>query len=81
LETWLGIELEAPFCGRILPIDGGIAKRWGLLAGEARRAGRTLPVIDGLLVATVLHYDLTIVFRNVSDFSNTRAAVLNPWHA
>jgi len=79
LETWLELDLQARFSGRILPIDTAIADRWGLLAAEAKRKGRTLSAIDGLLAATAVHHNLTIVSRNVSDFAHTHAAVLNPW--
>jgi predicted nucleic acid-binding protein len=81
LETWLDIELPARFAGRILPIDGAVADRWGLLAGEAKRRGFVLPVIDGLLAATALHYNLTVVSRNASDFTAARIQALNPWDA
>lgn len=79
LETWLELDLQARFAGRILFIDGAIADRWGLLAAEAKRRGRALSAIDGLLAATALQHNLTIVSRNVSDFMHTHAAVLNPW--
>jgi predicted nucleic acid-binding protein len=79
LETWLELDLQARFSGRILPIDTAIADRWGLLAAEAKRKGRTLSAIDGLLAATAVHHNLTIVSRNVSDFADTHAGVLNPW--
>jgi len=72
LETWLEIELGARFAGRILPIDVSVADRWGLLAASAKREGRTLSAIDGLLAATALHHNLTVVSRNVSDFAETR---------
>ncbi len=81
LETWLEIDLQTRFAGRILPIDGAIADRWGLLAAEAKRAGNSLPIIDGLLAATALHHNLTVVTRNASDFANARVQVLNPWKA
>lgn len=81
LETWLEVDLRARFSGRILPIDAGIADRWGLLAANAKRVGKTLSAIDGLLAATALHHNLTIVSRNVSDFADTGAQVLNPWNA
>ena len=80
LETWLAVELQARFSGRILPIDGAIADRWGLLAAEAKRKGKTLPIIDGLLAATALHYNLTVVSRNARDFIG-QVPVLNPWEA
>jgi|ERR1700746_2278780 toxin FitB len=79
LETWLEVELGARFAGRILSIDQSIADRWGLLAASAKAKGKTLSTIDGLLAATAVQHNLTIVSRNVSDFSNTPVPVLNPW--
>jgi len=79
LETWLELDLQARFSGRILPIDAPIADRWGLLAAEAKRKGRTLSAVDGLLAATALHHNLTIVSRNTGDFASTQVAVVNPW--
>lgn len=79
LETWLEMALKARFAERIVPIDVSIADRWGLLSAEAKREGRALSIIDGLLAATALHYNLTVVSRNVRDFAGTRVAVLNPW--
>ena len=81
LETWLEIELRARFAGRILPIDVSVADRWGILAASAKRDGKTLSTINGLLAATALHYNLAVVSRNVSDFADTRVQVLNPWRA
>lgn len=81
LETWLEIDLQARFAGRILAIDEAIAYRWGLLAAISKQKGRALSAIDGLLAATAIHHDLTIVSRNVSDFANTQVALLNPWEA
>jgi toxin FitB len=81
LETWLEVELQARFSGRILPIDGAVADRWGLLAADAKRKGKALSTIDGLLAATALHRNLTIVSRNISDFTNTQVPLLNPWDA
>jgi len=79
LEKWLKVELQGRFSGRILPIDAAIADRWGHLAAEGKRKGKPLSIIDGLLAATALHHNLTVVSRNVNDFKNTPAHVLNPW--
>lgn len=79
LETWLEIELQARFAGRILPVDASIADRWGLLEADARRRGKPLSTIDALLAATALHHNLTLVTRNVTDFSGLSLPVLNPW--
>jgi len=64
-----------------LPVVAGIADRWGLLAAEAKRNGRSLSAIDGLLAATAIHHNLTIVSRNVGDFADTHVPILNPWEA
>lgn len=79
LETWLEVDLQARFSNRIVPVDSAIADRWGLLASEAKRKGKGLPIIDGLLAATALHHNLTVVSRNAWDFANTPVQVLNPW--
>jgi predicted nucleic acid-binding protein len=81
LETWLDVELHARFAGRILRIDAQVADRWGLLTAGAKRAGKTLAAIDGLLAATALHHNLTIVSRKVSDFASVPVQLSNPWKA
>jgi predicted nucleic acid-binding protein len=81
LETWLEVELRARFSGRVLPIDEVIADRWGLLAAQAKRNGIVLPIVDALLAATALHYNLTVVSRNASDFTSSQVPVVNPWEA
>lgn len=35
--------------------------------------------IDGLIAATAIVHDLILVTRNVKDFEDTDAAVINPW--
>ena len=79
LETWLEIELQARFSGRILAIDGAIADRWGLLEADAKKKGKPLSTVDALLAATALHHNLTMVTRNVTDFTGLSIPLLNPW--
>jgi len=81
LETWLEVELQGRFAGRIVPVDLAIADRWGLIAAEAKQSGKELSVIDGLLAATALHHNLTVISRDTSNFTNARVQVLNPWEA
>ena len=81
LESWLEVDLQARFSARILAIDDAVADRWGWLTAEASRGGRPLAAIDGLLAATALHHNLTIVSRNVDDFAGTQVPILNPWEA
>ena len=79
LEAWFDGVLSLRFAGRILPIDRGVADRWGRLAGEATVRREPLPVIDALLAATALHHDMTLVTRNTKDAARTRVSVFNPW--
>ncbi len=79
LEAWLNSDLEFRFAGRILPIDSSVADRWGRLAAIAVAAKAPLPVIDGLLAATALQHNLTLVTRNTKDVSNTGVPLFNPW--
>ena len=81
LESWLELELQARFSGRVLPIDAAIADRWGILTVEAKQEGLGIATIDGLLAATALHFNLTLVSRNVNDFASTPVLLLDPWTA
>lgn len=81
LETWLEVDLQLRFAGRILAIDGAVADRWGWIMAQPQAKGMTLPVVDGLLAATALHHNLTAVTRNVSDFAVAGLSVINPWEA
>jgi hypothetical protein len=79
LEAWLDSDLVSRFTERILPIDRAVADRWGRLAAEAASAKSPLPVIDGLLAATALDQNLTLVTRNTKDIAATGVPVFNPW--
>jgi predicted nucleic acid-binding protein len=79
LEAWLEHDLKLRFFGRILPIDAGVAERWGRLSGSAAAKKSPLPVIDGLLAATAQHYDLTLVSRDTSHARSSGVEVFNPW--
>ena len=79
LEAWLDKDLRARFEGRILVIDQEVADRCGLLTSAARNRGIVLPVIDGLLAATALEHNLTLVTRDSGQIPSMGVAVFNPW--
>ena len=81
LEAWLTSDLEVWFAGRILIVDAVIADRWGRISARCAAAGFVLPVVDGILAATALHHNLTLVTRNTRDISGTGVALFNPWKA
>jgi len=79
LEAWLDKDLPTRFEDRILIVDQEVADRWGLLTAAARKSGLVLPVIDGLLAATALEHNLTLVTRDTGQIPSMGVAVFNPW--
>jgi predicted nucleic acid-binding protein len=79
LEEWLEHDLLESFGARLLPVTRLIADRWAALSAQAQLRGKPLAVADGLIAATALEHDLTLVTRNAKDFAGTGAVVFNPW--
>jgi predicted nucleic acid-binding protein len=77
LTAWFG-KVEQRFSGRILPLDAAALHGWAQLAAQSELAGRPLPVMDGLIMATAQCHGLTVVTRNVQDFG-LLPQVFNPW--
>jgi len=69
LERWLDTGLPARFADRLVPINRQIAEIWGAMAGQAQLESITLAIIDGLVAASAKHHGLTVVTRNVKDFT------------
>lgn len=80
LEQWQD-DLVASFEMRLFPVTKAIADRWAVLAAQAQRKGLTLATIDGLIAATALEHDLTLVTRNVKDFAGVEVPLFNPWES
>ena len=80
LQQWIAETLRPWFDGRILPVTESISERWGILAGERHLKGRPVSVGDGLIAATALEHDLTVVTRNVKHFTDLGVGVFNPWN-
>jgi predicted nucleic acid-binding protein len=79
LHRWLEKELRPWFAGRILRITEAIAVQWGILEGECQLRGVGCNAPDGLIAATALEHDLTVVTRNVKDFACFGVPIFNPW--
>lgn len=79
LEHWLVQSLIPAFAGRILAVTLSIVDRWGILDAQCQLRGRPLNTADGMIAATALEHGLTVVTRNVRDFSSLGLTVLNPW--
>ncbi len=80
LEGWVENGLPAWFAANLLPVTKGIADRWGRVTIQGRRKGLNLATADGLIAATALEHDFTIVTRNVKDFAGLGVRILNPWN-
>ena len=81
LEAWFLSDLLVWFRNRILPVTDSIADRWGVLEGQCQLKGTPLNTADGMIAATALEHDLTLVTRNVKDFAGLGVVLLNPWDA
>lgn len=73
LAAWID-QIETLHRARILRVDRRVARLWAELG-----VPDPVPPIDGLLAATALLHDLTLVTRNTRDVARTGARVLNPF--
>jgi len=74
LRNWLEAHVIPAFAGRVLSIDGAVARRCARLHVPDRSNE-----CDALIAATALVHDMTVVTRNTRDFAFSGAPVLNPW--
>jgi predicted nucleic acid-binding protein len=81
LEQWLEEFLLPFFATRILPVTQAIANRWGVLSAECQARGTPLNTADGMIAATALSHNLTLVTRNTRDFAQLGVDLLDPWDA
>jgi toxin FitB len=75
LDRWLK-GLESAYADRVLPVTSVIADKWGRLS-----ASNPPSVVDGLMAATALENDLTLVTRNIQDVARTGVRLLDPFDA
>ena len=79
LLQWVEHDLKDRFKTRIIDITLKVAKQWGETQGISESQGRPMPAIDGLIAATGLTHDLTVVTRNIADMQQSGVSLLNPW--
>jgi hypothetical protein len=73
LENWL-IAMRSHYADRIVPVDAVVADAWARMP-----VPDPLPIIDGLLAATALVRNWTLVTRNTADVARSGARTLNPF--
>ncbi|MBZ9738176.1 MULTISPECIES: type II toxin-antitoxin system VapC family toxin [unclassified Mesorhizobium] len=79
LAEWLARDLPQRFEQRVLPVDEAVALAWGDLMGLAKRSGRGLSSMDGLIAATAIAGQLTLATRNTKDFEGFGLELIDPW--
>lgn len=79
LEAWLHEELLLRFEGRLLIIETAIADAWGRVMSRCSAVGKPIGVMDAFFAATAEVHALTLVTRNVSDFTVSGISLFNPW--
>ena len=72
-EQWFS-RLVHGYGDRIVPITVRVAETWGRL-----NVPDPVPVVDGLMAATALIHDWTLVTRNVDDVASTGVRFLDPF--
>jgi predicted nucleic acid-binding protein len=73
LDRWLQALIDG-YGERLLPVDSHVADTWGRM-----NVPDPISAVDGLLAATALVHDLTLVTRNVKHVKRTGARLLNPF--
>lgn len=80
IQMWIE-KVEERFQDRTVHIDMNLLDTWANLCGSSEAEGKTLPVLDSLLVATARIHDMVVVTRNVADFQNCSKTlgIFNPY--
>jgi predicted nucleic acid-binding protein len=73
LSDWLS-NIASQFAERVLAVDTLVADLWGRLSPL-----KPVPAVDGLIAATAMRHDLTLVTRNGRDVQRTGVRVLDPF--
>jgi len=74
LRLWLQNQVVKHFQNRILSFGADEA-----LCCATLHVPNKCPERDAIIAATAIVHGMTVVTRNVADFSATGAAMLNPW--
>ena len=79
LKEWLTHDLPQRFEHRVLPVNERVAHAWGDLMGLAKRCGRGMSSMDGLIAATAVAHNVVLATRNTKDFDGFGIELVDPW--
>ena len=72
-------ELIRRFDKRILGIDIKVSQKWGEIQALSEMAGTKMTVIDSLIAAIGIVYNMTVVTRDTSGLEKSSVGLFNPW--
>jgi toxin FitB len=79
LLNWISKAVLPAFEKRIIAVDEGVARTWAEISTSLPR-GIFVGPEDALIAATAVHYNLTLVTRDVRDMARfNRLLIENPW--
>jgi toxin FitB len=81
LQKWLTGNVIQRFGNRVLSLDAEVCLRWGEMQARLEKQGKPMPAIDGLIAATALQHQLTVVTRNTRDMEACGVELFSPWVA
>jgi hypothetical protein len=79
LTDWLDHKVRPMFGLRVLPVSEDVIVKWRLLVEDGRKSGHTFSQPDLFIAATALQHGLTVVSRDVNDYTKAGVPLFNPW--
>lgn len=79
LETAVRPIFSEDLAGRVLAFDREAAANYAAIAARRRALGRPISQFDAQIAAIAVSRGASIATRNVADFAETGAPVINPW--
>ena len=76
LERWFGDAVKSLPCLSWTAQTGLV---WSDLLAALRKRGQAMPIKDSLIAASALEHDLTLVTRNVRDFTASGVRLFDPF--
>lgn len=81
-DTLVGVAddiFDNAFRGQIISFDRCAAREYGVVMARRHAAGSPIQTADAMIASIAIAHGLAVATRNVRDFADTGAAVVNPF--